>query len=332
MEFHYNVYGCYREPLEDLALAKKAVQAGFEGIWMGDHFHPWIHSRPYTHQILPWFGALMNEVPEVPVGTSVTCPVFRYEPPVLAHAIATLDNMYPGRFNLGVGTGEALNEASFCEGEWPNWGTRAEMLVESIEVMRNLWTAEGYTSHRGKHFHYEDLCLYTKPKERIDIHWAAWGPQSCKYAGMYADHLITDSPPDRVEEQIIPHLSKGLKEVGRDISDVHISTEFPVNIGDPDALVQEIRDRGEYVPFEAELDNPDPRSIQQTAEQKLADTTDEEIREGNNITDDPDDVVEKIERMEDAGVTRVFVGSNCGDPVETIEAFEESILPHFSMQ
>jgi len=193
LEIHYNVYGCFRPPAEDIDLAKAAVDAGFEGIWIGDHFLPWIDSRPYTHHPFPWLGALMNEIPDVPVGTSVTCPTMRYRPPLIAQAVATLDNMYPDRFHLGVGVGEALNEAHFVE-EWPDWGTRAGMLIEAIEVMRDLWNSEDYVSYDGDHFEYDGIKLYTPPRKKIDVHWAGWGPTSCRYAGRFADHLLTPRP------------------------------------------------------------------------------------------------------------------------------------------
>lgn len=102
------------------------------------------------------------------------------------------------------------------------------------------------------------------------------------------------------------------------------------NIGDPDALVAEIRERGEHIPDESELDNPDPRDIQAVADEQLAEMRDEEIRDLNNITDDPEEIVAELERFEAAGATRVLIGSNCGDPRTTRDAFEEEIIPHFS--
>lgn len=330
LDIHYNVYGCFRDPRADIELAKEAVDAGFGGIWIGDHFHPWIDSRPYTHHTWSWIGALMSEVPDVPVGTSVTCPMFRYRPPLLAQAIATLDNMYPGRFNLGVGTGEALNEAYFTDREWPEWGTRAGMLIESIDIMRELWDSESYVTHEGKYFDYDGIKLFTQARESIDVHWAAWGPQSCRAAGEYADHLLTAAPPDLVANQIAPNFEKGLERAGQSRDNADISTEIPVNIGDPVTLVEEIRERGEYIPDESELDTSDPRETQAVADKRLAELSDREIREENNITDDPAVVIEKLERLEAAGIDRVLVGSNCGDPRATIEAFESEVIPELS--
>ncbi len=329
LDIHYNVYGCFRPPGEDISLAKYAVDAGFGGIWIGDHFQPWIDSRPYTHHILPWLGSLMAELPDIPVGTSVTCPIIRYEPPVLAQALATLDNMYPGRLNLGVGVGEAVNEATFYDGEWPDWRTRSEMLIEAIDLLRTLWKIDEFVDFDGKHFSYEDLKLYTQPREAINIHWAAWGPQSCRAAGHHADHLITAAPADLIEEQIVPNFERGLRDAGRSPENVDVTTEVAVNYGDPAELVAEIRQRGEYIPDETELDNPDPRSIQRVADEQLENMTDEEIRDANTITNDADDIIETLERFEEAGVTRVLVGSNCGDPRKTIDVFEQEVIPHF---
>lgn len=329
LEIHYNVYGCFRDPRSDIDLAKAAVEAGFEGIWIGDHFLPWIDSRPYSHHAFPWFGSLMSEVPDVPVGTSVTCPIFRYRPPLVAQAFATLDNMYPGRVNLGVGVGEALNEVHFHDGDWPDWGDRARMLIEAIDVMKRLWNDDGHVDYDGDYFQYDGIKLYTAAKSDIPIHWAGWGPKSVELAGRFADHLLTAAPADQIESNIVPGLKTGLEKADRDFADVDVTTEFTANVGDPDELAAEIRDMGEYVPDDTELDNPDPRSIQQVADQRLEERSDAEIIEENNITDDPDDIVAELKALEDAGVSRVLVGSKCGDPYNTIEAFEDHVIPHF---
>ena len=328
MEIHINVGGCFVTPAEDIELAKEAVDAGFDGVWIGDHFHPWLDNRPYTHHVLPWLGALMNEVPDVPVGTSVTCPMYRYEPPVFAQAIATLDNMYPDRFELGVGVGEALNEAPFVD-EWPEWETRAETLVESLEVMRTLWNESGYNSYSGDHLEYADIKLSTKPKSDVDVHWAAWGPKSSHLAGKVADHVLTAAGPDLIENQVLPNFKDGLAESPNPDRDYHVTTEIVANVGDPDELVADAREKGELIPADTELDNPDPRSIQEVADERLANMSDEAIQEALLITDEPETLVETFEAFEDAGVTRLLVTFNLGDPLESIEAFGETIIPEF---
>lgn len=328
VEIHYNVYGCFRDPGADVELARAAVDAGFEGVWIGDHFMPWIDSRPYTHHVFPWMGAVMSQIPVVPTGTSVSCPMLRHRPPLFAQAVATLDNMSPGRFNLGVGVGEALNEAHFLD-EWPDWVTRAGMLIEAIDLMRELWRSEDYVTHHGEYFSYDGIKLSTRPRERIPIHWAGWGPTSCELAGRFADHLLTAAGPGLVEEVVVPNLERGLEKAGRDPATVEVTTEFSANVGDPDALVTEIRDRGEYIPAETELDNRDPRSTQAVADETLSELSDAEVRDAHNITADPDVIVDRIDALVDAGVSRVLVGSTCGDPRRTIEAFEDHVFPYF---
>lgn len=329
MEFHYNVYGCYREPYDDIELAKDAVDAGFEGIWIGDHFLPWVSNRPYTHHPFSWLGSLMNEIPDVPVGTSVTCPMIRYRPPLLAQSIATLDNMYPGRFNLGAGVGEALNEAQFIDGEWPSWSTRADMLIESIELMEELWTSDEYIEHDGEHFQYDGIKLHTNAKEHVNIHWAGWGPKSCQYAGKHADHLLTSADVDTIRETVVPNYEKGLAAAGRDRESRTVTNEVRANYGDPDSMVDEVREMGDYTP-KSELGNPDPRDIQAVAHERLAEMSDEELQADMNMSDDPADFIAMIEELEDAGVDRVIIASNAGDPRATLEVFEAEVIPHFS--
>lgn len=328
MEIHINVGGCFYTPAEDIELAKKAVDAGFDGVWIGDHFHPWLDNRPYTHHVLPWLGALMSEVPDVPVGTSVSCPMYRYEPPVFAQAIATLDNMFPDRFELGVGVGEALNESPFVD-SWPEWGTRARTLVESVEIMRSLWNEDEYISYSGEQLEYSDIKLSTKPKTDIDIHWAAWGPKSSQLAGEHTDHVLTAAGPDLIENQVHPNFKKGRDKADKSGNDYHVSTEIVANIGNPDDLVAEARERGELIPADTELDNPDPRSIQSVADERLAEMSDQEVQDALLITDEPSELIETFEAFEDAGVTRLLVTFNLGDPEQSIEAFGDSIIPAF---
>lgn len=329
MEFHYNVAGCFRSPQEDLDLASYAADAGFEGIWIGDHFLPWLDNRPYSHHVLPWLGSLMEAVPDVTVGTAVTCPSVRYHPPVLAQAIATLDNTYPGRFELGVGTGEALNEAHFVDGEWPDWDTQAELLIESLDVMETLWETVGYVSHDGEHYEYDDVALYTRPKGEIPVHWAAWGPKSTRFAGEHAGNLLTTAPPDTIEGKMRPVFEEGLAAAGRDPDDAHVTCHLVAHYGDPGEVASQIRAAGEHIPHDTELDNPDPRAIQAVADEELAGMSDEEIVEINNISDDPETFVDLVADLEDAGVTRVLLVSRVGDPRETIDAFAEHVLPVF---
>jgi coenzyme F420-dependent glucose-6-phosphate dehydrogenase len=329
LEFHYDVVTNLRPPRDNIDLASDAVDAGFEGIWMGDHYFPFLDSRPYTNQFIPWFGALMNEIPDVAVGTSVTCPLFRYEPPVFAQMLATLDNMYPGRLQLGVGVGEAVNEAHFVDGEWPDWGTRAGMLVEAIDLVQQMWEREGFSSYDGDYYQYDLLKLYTRPKAPLPVHWAAWGPTSARYAGNVAGNLFTSASPEDLESVLVPNFERGLSDAGRDRSDAEVTVGVTINVGDPDALVAEVRDRGEYVPVLDVLDVADPREIYEMGKAELAEMTDAEIRENYNIVGDPREIVDLVESYDGAGVDRINISSHYGDPRATIETFEDDVFPRF---
>jgi G6PDH family F420-dependent oxidoreductase len=329
LDFHYYVPGCFQDPQSDIELGKYATEQGFEGIWMGDHFLPWLDNRPYTHQILPWLGAFMNEVPDVTVGTFVTCPIARYEPPVFAQSLATLDNMYPGRFELGVGTGEALNEERFMDGEWPDWDTLAGMVEETLDIVDLLWDNEEYVDFDGEYYQYDTMKLYTRGKEPLPKHWAAWGPKSAHRAGAVAGNLMTVAPAEHIGENIVPTFEEGLNSVGKDLADAHVTNQFNVHVGDPDDIVDEIREKGEHTPHDTELDNPDPRDVQRAAYAELEEMSDAEIREENNIFNDPDELIERFEAMEEAGVTRVIVTSKVGDLEGTIDMIAEDVMPHF---
>ncbi|WP_440772560.1 LLM class flavin-dependent oxidoreductase [Natronorubrum sp. DTA28] len=327
MEWHYNVAGCFRSPGDDLELAEYAADAGFDGIWIGDHFVPWLDNRPYTHHVLPWLGSLAERVPDVTIGTCVSCPTIRYEPPVLAQALATIDNAYPGRLEFGAGTGEALNEARFYDDDWPDWGTLAGMLIESLDLMETLWDSNEYVSHEGTHYQYDDMKLYTKPRSNIPLHWAAWGPQSATCAGRYAGNLITAGDADLIEETLKPAFDAGMSErEGDDAGGGTISVQLSAHVGDPAALVDELRSKGEYTPHE-ELGTADPREIQTIARDHLSDVSDAELRELNNVTDDATELIPTIERLHAAGVDRVILVSKVGDPRRTIDAIANDVMP-----
>ena len=137
-------------PTELLDLCARAEAAGFAaGFMVSEHFHPWTPQQGQSAFAWSFMGAL-GERTSLPFGTAVTCPGFRYHPAVIAHAAATLGAMYPGRFWLGLGAGEALNE-HVVGGEWPEIGVRSSMMFEAIEIINRLFGGE-VVRHRGEHF------------------------------------------------------------------------------------------------------------------------------------------------------------------------------------
>ena len=128
-------------PTELIGWCREAEEAGFGGVMAADHFHPWVPQQGQSPQVWPWMGALGMATQRATFGPGVTCASYRYHPAIIAQSAATLATMYPGRFWLGIGTGEALNE-HIVGGEWPDAPVRLERMVESIEVIKQLFTGK----------------------------------------------------------------------------------------------------------------------------------------------------------------------------------------------
>ena len=183
-------------PRDLVANARAAEEAGFSFALISDHFHPWIERHPHSPFVWGVLGAIAQATDKLVVGTGVTCPTFRTHPAIIAHAAATAADLMPGRFFLGVGTGENLNEHILGQA-WPEWEVRAEMLEEAVEVIRELWKGK-VTSHRGRHYTVQNARLYTLPKELPRIHVAAGGERMAEVAGRIGDGLIATAPDKKL--------------------------------------------------------------------------------------------------------------------------------------
>ncbi|MET9291850.1 LLM class F420-dependent oxidoreductase [Streptomyces sp. NPDC003077] len=184
-------------PAELVEQARMAEQAGFTGLWISDHFHPWVREQGQSAFVWSVIGAL-SEATSLPVQTAVTCPIMRLHPALTAQAAATSSVLLGGRFRLGVGTGEALNE-HILGGPWPPAPIRMDMLEEAVQVMRQLFTGKQVT-HHGKYYTVENARLYTVPDEPVPIDVSAFGPTATALAGRIGDGLITMAPDtDAVE-------------------------------------------------------------------------------------------------------------------------------------
>src|SRR3954451_19490580 len=150
-------------PRELIEQARLAEEAGFHGLWISDHYHPWVHAQGESPFVWSLIGALAEATERLPVTTAVTCPTLRIHPAVIAQAAATSGVLHGGRFNLGVGSGEALNEHIFGD-HWPEADIRLEMLEEAVEVIRLLWEG-GQQSHYGLHYAVENARIYDLPDE-----------------------------------------------------------------------------------------------------------------------------------------------------------------------
>jgi G6PDH family F420-dependent oxidoreductase len=178
-------------PRELVEEARLAERFGFQGLWISDHYHPWNDAQGQSPFVWSTIGALA-EATRLHVTTAVTCPTVRIHPAIIAQAAATSAVLLEGRFSLGVGSGEALNE-HILGGRWPAADVRLEMLEEAIEVIRLLWRG-GMRDHRGRYYRVENARVYTLPERPPDIVVSGFGRKSIELAGRAGDGYCSTRP------------------------------------------------------------------------------------------------------------------------------------------
>lgn len=178
-------------PHELVEQARLAEEAGFDLLEISDHFHPWNDAQGQSPFVWSVIGALASST-SLPVMTAVTCPIMRMSPVLTAQAAATSAVLLGGRFRLGVGTGEALNEHIHGDA-WPRAAVRREMLAEAVQIMRTLWTGAN-VSFDGKHYTVDNARLYTMPEVPPEIWISGFGPDSVRLAAELGDGYVTTSP------------------------------------------------------------------------------------------------------------------------------------------
>ncbi len=196
VEIGYHLSSEEHGPKDLIRYAQRAEQAGFQFATISDHYLPWLERQgnsPYAWTVL---GAVAQVTSYLRFGTAVTAPLIRYHPAILAQAAATVATMIPGRFFLGVGTGENLNEHILGK-SWPEASIRRDMLAEGVDIIRQLWAGD-WVSYYGSYFQVENARIYTLPDELPPIYFAANTIASVDLAGWLGDGLITTSPDARL--------------------------------------------------------------------------------------------------------------------------------------
>ena len=192
MQFGYALSSEEHAPAALADHAAAAEAAGMTFALISDHFHPWIDRQGQSPFVWTVLGAIAARTGELRVGTGVTCPIIRMHPAIVAQAAATAACLFDGRFFLGVGTGENLNEHIIGD-RWPPAGVRREMLAEAVGVMRELWGG-GLVSHRGAHYTVENARLYTLPSKPLEVVVAAGGQEAAALAGRIGDGIVGTAP------------------------------------------------------------------------------------------------------------------------------------------
>ncbi len=183
-------------PNELVRQAQQAEAKGFEYALISDHFHPWTDTQGQSPFVWSVLGGIAQTTQRLRVGTGVTCPTIRLHPAIVAQAAATVGAMMPGRFFLGVGTGENLNE-HVVGARWPSADTRQDMLEEAVEVIRQLWQG-GNQSYKGRFYEVENARIYTLPDPLPDLCIAASGESAAELAGRKGDGLISTAPKEGI--------------------------------------------------------------------------------------------------------------------------------------
>lgn len=307
--------GMYRSPGYYLDLAESVEAAGFDALWFGDHIQPWFHDGGRAPSAWSWLPAALERTESIPAGVFVTPPTYRYHPLVVANAVATIDQLYPGRFRFGVGTGERMNEHPFVD-EWPDWSERAGALVEAIDVARTYWGADDFFGYDGEHFSFDPVYPYEQPETDVDVYCSATGPSSARLAADHADHLITIAGVSDVKERVI--------DVYRDHGgDGEVVVQTVGGYGDADRLVERMLGSFASTLRPESFDETDPRRLQAMGEEVSA----EEVRDAFLVAETPGDVLEWVEEQERRGADHVVVTDVSFEQEAFYRMASEEILP-----
>ena len=297
--------------------AAAAEDAGLEFALISDHYHPWVDAQGHSPFVWTVLGAIAQQTSTLEVGTGVTCPMIRIHPAIIAQAAATTADLFEGRFFLGIGTGENLNEHILGD-HWPPYAERREMLIEAIEIMRGLWEGEIY-SHRGEHYIVENARLYTLPDEAVRIMVAASGPESGAAAGEHGDGLIVVAPDSEVIDayrsaggtdgpvygQVTGCWAASEREAAKTLKEI-----WP-NAGVPGELSQEL-------------------ALPQHFEQASSVVTPESLAEQMPAGPDPEPWIEAARAYVEAGVDNVYFHQVGPDQDGFLRFFQEELDPELA--
>ncbi len=304
-------------PRELVRQASLAEQAGFHGLWISDHFHPWNDAQGHSGFVWSTIGAIAQVTARMKVTTAVTCPMIRIHPAIIAQAAATSAVLLEGRFALGLGSGEALNEHVLGD-RWPEADERLEMLEESVQVIRTLWQG-GSQSHRGRHYRVENARIYDLPEEPPPILISGFGPKSTELAARIGDGFCTVSPEKEAVETV--------REKGG--HDKLIAGGMKVCWDEDEQRARQTAYRlwpNEALPGELAQILPTPAHFEQASALVTEDQLAEEVPCGPDL----DAHLKKIREFEDAGFDELYVGQIGDGHEQMFELYSQAILPRYN--
>jgi G6PDH family F420-dependent oxidoreductase len=299
-------------PNELLRQARLAADAGIGSVWISDHFHPWLDEQGQSPFVWSVIGAI-GAATDLRVTTAVTCPTMRIHPAIIAQAAATSALLLEGRFELGIGTGENLNEHIFGD-RWPATDERLDMLEEAVEVIRALWTGDE-VSHHGAHYTVENARIYSRPDTPPPILVSGFGPKATERAAKIGDGYISTMPNGDLVDLYRRKGGKGDASAGIKIcwgNDAEAAASLAHhlwrNTGVPGELSQELRS---------------PAHFDQASE--IVDV--EMIADKMPVGPDVEPVVKAVAQYVDAGFDRIYLNQIGPDQDGFFRFFTKELLP-----
>ncbi len=260
-------YFCGHEQWQPEELVRHAVlaeEAGFDMVVVSEHFHPWVDDHGASGFAFSTLGAMASATSRIEFATGVTTPLWRFHPGVVAQAAATIDRLSGGRFNLGVGTGENINEGPLGY-RFPKYAERAARMGEALDIMRALLDGEKLT-YPGEYYRTDRAKLYSPPIGRVPIWMAAGGPKSSALAARKAQGIITSvKVPEETLERVVEPAREAAGAAGRD-DPLIVATRWSIHAADLDEAWDVMRAwRGLRAP--GRLEAVDPATLRARADE-----------------------------------------------------------------
>ena len=315
VEIGYTLSSEEHGPKELLQNARLAEDAGIESVWISDHFHPWIDDQGQSPFVWSVIGAIAAQT-NLLVTTAVTCPTMRIHPAIIAQAAATSSLLLDGRFELGVGSGENLNEHIFGD-KWPTADERLQMLEEAIAVIRLLWEGKE-ASHRGEHYTVEDARIYSVPETPPKILMSGFGPKSTELAARIADGYVTTRPSKEFVQKYRDEGGRGTIDGGLKVcwgpdrdECVKLAHRMWRTGGLSGQLAQDLRT---------------PTIFDQAAELVSVESMADDMPCGPDV----DQIVKAAKEYVDAGFDRLYLTQVGPDQEEFLRFFTKELVPAFA--
>src|SRR5258708_17203364 len=312
-------------PRRLLDYAVEAEDAGFDSVWVSDHFQPWRHTDGHAPQVFAWLGAAGERTKRVTLGTSVLTPTFRYEPAIVAQAFGTLGVLNPGRFILGVGSGESLNEVAVTGAAWPEAKERLARLREAVTLIKKLWT-EDLVSFEGEYYKTLNATIYDKPDQPIPIYISAGGPVAARFAGQAGDGFICTSGKgyELYSEKLLPALAEGAKAAGKDPDSIERTIEVKVSFDtDTEPALADTRIWAALaLPAEDKVKIHDAREM----ERKAAEVADQAHLRWL-LSSDVEEHLEQLRPYIELGFTHLVFHAPGEDQSRFLQLYSKEILP-----